>query len=135
MCCIYSGTNLIASSNLTLTPTAPHAHHLLSAYQMYFAEQQQPQSVGPIPQAPTYKCELSTHVHVPPHVQPHSHCCGGVVLSLEASDDNDEDFVQHIALATIAALPCDPDFVSPSPRQCRHTSRPQPSSSTHLQRF
>src|SRR5712691_7284564 len=32
---------------------------------LYFAEQQQPQHVGPIPQAPTYERKPSTRVHIP----------------------------------------------------------------------
>jgi hypothetical protein len=57
------------------SPPSLHAaapHYPPAARQMYFAEQQ-PQPVGPIPQAPAYERELSTHVHVSQHVQPHAH--------------------------------------------------------------
>src|SRR5712691_9275376 len=45
---------------MVTTIAAVTALHYPAAHQMYFAEQQQPQPVGPIPQPLTYKCEPST---------------------------------------------------------------------------
>ncbi len=55
-----SPPSLHATVTAIAAVAAPHAPHYPAAHQVYFAEQQQPQPVGPIPQAPTSRSTACT---------------------------------------------------------------------------
>src|SRR5260221_6648088 len=55
-----SPPSLHATVTTIAAVASPHALHYPAAHQVYFAEQQQPQPVGPIPQAPTSRSTACT---------------------------------------------------------------------------
>jgi len=78
----------------TAAVSAPLPPHYPAARQMYFTEQQQPQPIGPIPQATAYEREPSTHVHVHPHVQTHSHA-HGIPMTMPAPRRSPKNGAEH----------------------------------------